>query len=74
LNLITASQDENDEEPIFSPAYVSTSIPEDTPTDSSVVTITATDDDTPSNAMLRYTLSVTGDTIPVSYFSSSLLL
>ena len=63
-----SAQDVNDEEPIFSPAFRNTSIDEDSREGTPVLRITAMDADTLPNAMLRYSLSVAGETAEASLY------
>lgn len=57
-----AVQDENDEQPMFSFPTYNTSIDEDIRENMIVLRVTATDMDTPPNAMLRFSISsMTGE-------------
>ena len=55
--IIVNITDVNDNSPHFSSTILSASIPEDSELDYEVVTLTATDDDTGSNAALQYTIT-----------------
>ena len=55
--IIVNITDVNDNSPHFSSTILSASIPEDSELDYEVITLTATDDDTGSNAALQYTIT-----------------